>query len=235
MRHLLPISALALALIAPPAFAMPHIVSVVPNAKGAEPRLSKPVTSFKAMKFRGMVRQQTDFSCGAAALATIYTYAYDRPTKEREVLVDMLDLADVEVIRQKGFSLLDMKRYVEATGMVGEGYEVPFEALEQLRVPGIALVDIKGYKHFVVIRKVADGFVHMADPALGNRTVRESAFREMWNGIVFVVLGDGYDADSALRNPPPPLSARRLYDQRSPIQQALPRDFDIGRAGTFVF
>src|SRR3546814_18247994 len=45
---------------------------------------SKPVKSWKDLKFTNLVRQQTDFSCGAAALATIFHYAYGRATTEQQ-------------------------------------------------------------------------------------------------------------------------------------------------------
>ena len=198
-----------------------------PSSQGSVARLDRPVRSWKALKFNGMVRQQTDFSCGAAALATIFNFAYGKRTTERQVLVNMLKTADADIVKDKGFSLLDMKNYVAAVGMKGEGFEVPFSALEHLKVPGIALLNIKGYKHFVVVRKADEDFIHIADPALGNRVMKRRDFERSWNGVVFVVLGDGYNPDTALRNPPPPVSARRLFDMRSPINDATPPDFGV--------
>ena len=174
------------------------------------------------MKFDHVVRQQTDFSCGAAALATIFNYAYGRRTTEPQVLVNMLKISDPKLVREKGFSLLDLKNYVKAVGMTGEGFKVPYSALQSLKVPGIVLLNIRGYKHFVVVRKVTPDAIQLADPALGNRVMTRPAFERGWNGVVFVVLGEGYDANSALKNPPPPLSANRLFDQRSPA-----RDIEI--------
>lgn len=230
---------LASALIAVPAFAEPTPAVVPlqmgPIAQGSQTLLTKPVQSWKALKFKGMVRQQSDFSCGAAALATIFNFAYGKTTNERQVLVNMMKVSDPEVVKEKGFSLLDMKSYVKAVGFSGEGFEVPYSALESLKVPGIVLLNIKGYKHFVVIRKVDGDYVHVADPALGNRVLARPAFEKAWNGVVFVVLGEGYNADNALRNPPPPLSARRLYDQRSPIRDAEASDFGIQSATSFSF
>lgn len=204
-------------------------------SKGSGALISKPVQSWKALKFKNLVRQETDFSCGAAALATIFNYAYGKRTTEQQVLVNMLKVADPEVVKDKGFSLLDMKRYVKAVGMTGEGFEVDYDALKQLKVPGIALLDIKNYKHFVVVRKAGDDVIHIADPALGNRVMSRRDFERSWNGVVFVVLGEGFDPHTVLRNPPPPLSARRLFEQRSPIQNAEPFDFGIQTARSFGF
>lgn len=237
MRLVLSLSLIALAL---PAAAAAQSATVVPMwtgsfHQGAGSLTGKPVRSWKAMKFDGMVRQQTDFSCGAAALATIFNYAYGKRTTERQVLVNMLKVADPQVVRDKGFSLLDMKNYVNAVGMTGEGFEVPYAALEHLKVPGIVLLDIKGYKHFVVVRKVDGDRIHLADPALGNRVMAQGDFEDAWNGVVFVVLGEGYDPSTALRNPPPPVSAARLFDMRSPIRDAEASDFGLHSATSFSF
>jgi predicted double-glycine peptidase len=193
------------------------------------------VRSWKDLKFINVVRQRTDFSCGAAALATIFNYAYNKNTTEQQILTNMFKVADPDIVREKGFSLLDMKRYIQAVGMTGEGYKVGFDALRELKIPGIVLISIRGYKHFVVLRKVTGDTVFVADPALGNRVMSRSDFEAAWNGVVFVVMGEGYDPETVLFRPPEPLSARRLFDQRSPIQDANPTDFGLVPAYSYVF
>lgn len=196
--------------------------------------LAKPVSSWRALKFTNLVRQQSDFSCGAAAAATIFKYAYGKDTNEQQVLVNMLKIADPDLVREKGFSLLDMKNYAQAIGMKGEGYSVAYNALEQLKVPVISLLNIRGYKHFVVLRKARGDYVHVGDPALGNRIMSRADFEKAWNGVVFVFLGEGYDPETVLLDPPPPLSARRLFEMRSPVQNAEVYDFGLGPAFNFV-
>lgn len=193
------------------------------------------VQSWKDMKFTNVVRQRTDFSCGAAALATIFVYAYNKDTSEEQILTNMFKVSDPDLVREKGFSLLDLKRYVEAIGLKGEGYKVGFTALGQLRIPGIVLISVRGYKHFVVLRRVTGESVFVADPALGNRVMTRKDFEAAWNGVVFVVMGEGFDPNSVLFNPPEPLSARRLFDLRSPVQDANPTDFGIVSAYSYVF
>jgi predicted double-glycine peptidase len=197
--------------------------------------VSTRVTSFQQRKFREIIRQQTDFSCGAAAVATIFNYGYGRRTSETQILVNMLRVADPVVVRARGFSLLDIKRYVEAIGMRGEGYQVPFESLYQLRVPVIVLLNTRGYKHFVVLRKARDGYVQLADPALGNRILWREDFEANWNGIVFAILAEPYNENNILANPPEPLSARRLYALNSPVFDATVYDFGLGPATQFSF
>lgn len=201
-------------------------------SRGA-PTMARPVKSWNERKFINLVRQRTDFSCGAAVLATIFNYAYGRETTEQQVLLNMLKIADPDLVRERGFSLLDMKNYAEAVGMTAEGYQVEYEALLSLNVPAIALLDIKGYKHFVVIQKATQDFVNVGDPALGNRLLRRVDFEQAWNGVAFVVLGEGYDPETVLRNPPPPVSAARLFGVTSPVQNATVYEYGLGPAFNF--
>jgi len=208
---------------------------LAPASSGSQLLVAKPLRSWKAMKFDGLVRQRTDFSCGAAVLATIFNAAYGKHTTEAQVLVNMLKLADPEVVKEKGFSLLDMKRYVSDVGFAAEGYQVDFDALHHLKVPGIVLLNLKGYHHFVVVRKVTDDMVQLGDPALGNRVMSRRAFEKAWNKVVFVIVGQGLDPKSTLMNPPPPLSARRLFEQRSPTWNADLSDFGLTTVNTLRF
>lgn len=192
------------------------------------------VRSWQDMKFTNLVRQKTDFSCGAAALATILNHAYGKSVREEEILVDLMALSDAEVVREMGFSLLDLKRYVQSIGMTGEGYTVEAETLRHLKVPAIVLLDLKGYKHFVVVRLVDGDVVHVADPALGNRHMKLAEFEAAWNDVVFVVLGEGYVEDTVLRRPSAPLSAQALFGMRAPVQNVEIYEFGLGPAFTFT-
>lgn len=201
-------------------------------SRGA-PTMAVPVESWNERKFVNLVRQRTDFSCGAAVLATIFNHAYGNETTEQQVLVNMLKVADPDVVQERGFSLLDMKRYAEAVDMTAEGFEVEYDALLSLKVPAIALLDIKGYKHFVVLRKATDRFIHVGDPALGNRLMSRKDFEKAWNGVAFVVLGEGFDPDTVLLNPPPPVSAARLFGMTSPVRNAEVYEHGLGPAFNF--
>jgi hypothetical protein len=192
------------------------------------PTLAVSVASWKDRKFENLIRQRTDFSCGAAALATIFNYAFGRSTTEQQVLVNMLRVADPDIVRQKGFSLLDMKTYSQSVGYQAEGYRVDYATLQKLKVPSIALLDIRGYKHFVVIRRAWDDRVAIGDPAIGNMTMTRPRFEEAWNGILFVVSGEGYVADNILLNPPEPLSAKRLLELTATMPGAELAEFGFG-------
>jgi predicted double-glycine peptidase len=193
------------------------------------------VRSWKEKKFDGLVRQQTDFSCGAAVMATIFNEAYGRETTEGQVLVNMLKIADPDVVREKGFSLLDMKNFAQSIGMEAEGYRIDYPTLRGLKVPAIVLLDIRGYKHFVIVRRAWADRVAIGDPALGNHTMTAGEFESAWNGVAFVVLGEGYDPSNSLLDPPAPLSARRLLELHATVPGAETAEFGFGPGNVFSF
>ena len=146
-----------------------------------------PVASMLARKFNTVVRQQYDFSCGSAALATLLHYHYDLPRTETDVFTGMWRKGDQPRIRQVGFSLLDMKRYLADNGLRADGYRVPLQAIAERGLPGIALISVKGYRHFVVLKGVAAGRVLIGDPSLGLRSMSVDEFKKVWSGIYFVL------------------------------------------------
>lgn len=193
------------------------------------------LTSWKDRKFVGLVRQQSDFSCGAAVMATIFNEAFGRRTTEQQVLVNMLKIADPDIVREKGFSLLDMKNYARSVGMEAEGYRIAYDKLLQLELPSIVLLNIKGYKHFVIVRKTYPDGIAIGDPALGNRTMTRPEFENSWNGVAFIVAGEGYDPANALINPPSPLSAKRLLALHAVLPAAETAEFGNTAAFSFSF
>lgn len=182
--------------------------------------LSKQVVSMREQRFLHLIRQETDFSCGAAALATVIRYAYGIKVTEQDMLEGLFAVSDSALVREQGFSLLNIKHYVQRLGMRGRGYRVEPETLEQIKIPTIVLLDLKGYKHFVVLRKTENNLVYLADPALGNKTMSKDDFLNSWNGIVFAVIGRGFDRNSVLVNPPPALTARALVNVFAPLSDA---------------
>jgi hypothetical protein len=146
--------------------------------------------SMKERQFRYTVRQQYDFSCGSAALATLLTHHYGDPVKEDAVYTAMWEAGDQAKIRKEGFSMLDMKHYLESRGYAADGYSANLEKLSNVGVPAIVLIRDGRYNHFVVVKGVRDGKVAFGDPAQGARVMELAEFeRMMINHIVFVING----------------------------------------------
>ena len=193
----------------------------------------KPIQSIRERKFADLVQQKTDFSCGAASLATILRQAYWLDVDEQHVIEGMLANADEDLVRTQGFSMLDMKRYVESLGMRARGYRVAPETLHDIRIPVVVLMDIRGYKHFVVMQKVDRGWVYIGDPVLGHKRFKIDDFVKGWNGIIFAIIGQGYDTTNALLAPPLPLSAKNRINNFSPVKDAELMDFGFIQSDFF--
>ena len=146
------------------------------------------VMSWWEIPFRSVVRQRYDFSCGSAAVATLLTHHYEAPTGEREVFASMWDLGDKEEIRAKGFSMLDMRAYLKSRGYQAEGFKLTMDQLTQIKRPLIALIDLHGYKHFVVIKGMRGGRVLTGDPTLGLTEYEVSEFAQHWEGIALAIM-----------------------------------------------
>jgi hypothetical protein len=172
----------------------------------------KEITTLRDLRYRDMVRQRYDFSCGSAALATLLNAGYGENVTESEMIRRMMVGTDPKTVVQQGFSMLDMKRYVEGRGLQAQGFRVDAAALYLLRVPVIALLDLKGYKHFVIVKGAEAGRVFVADPALGHRVMNENDFVRGWNGIVLAVISDRPLLASALVDSRESLALRRRVD-----------------------
>ena len=147
-----------------------------------------PITSLKEARFKTTVPQHFDFSCGSAATATLLTYQYGRPVNEQQVFVKMYAHGDQARIRKEGFSLLDMRRYLQSQGFEADGFELPLEKLAEEGVPAIVLLNDRGYRHFVVVKGLRNGRVLLGDPARGTRAMPLARFHELWdNGVLFVI------------------------------------------------
>lgn len=194
MRAVLPILAILAAATAGPAAAG----EVAVRGFGA---FSVPVTSMREAKFATVFEQQYDFSCGSAAVASLLTYHYDAPTGELEVFEAMYAAGDQERIERVGFSMLDMKRYLASRGLPSDGYRIQLDRLRKARIPSIVLINVDGYRHFVVVKGITEAGVLLGDPARGTRIVSHARFQEIWNGIAFVLKTDVEAARDTFNRP----------------------------------
>ncbi|MDE1166558.1 MAG: C39 family peptidase [Pseudomonas sp.] len=195
--------------------------------------IHKSVQSIRERHFSDLVEQKTDYSCGAAALATVLRQAYWLDVDEKHVIEGMLAYSDQDQVRVQGFSMLDMKRYVESIGMRARGYRIPAESLDKITIPVVVLMDIRGYKHFVVLQRVQRDWVYIGDPVLGHKRYTREDFVKGWNGIIFAVIGQGYDKANALLAPPVPLTAKERFNGFSPVQDAELMDFGFIQSDFF--
>lgn len=161
------------------------ILGAAISCDGMTAEARSPFKSLSESRNSHVVRQNFDISCGAAALATILRYQHGEKVSERDVALGLIAreeyLKRPELLRiRQGFSLLDLKRYVETLGFRGTGFgRLKFADLVK-RAPIIVPINPSGFNHFVVFRGAMHDRVLLADPAYGNRTMTMEQFRRFW-------------------------------------------------------
>lgn len=144
-------------------------------------------------KFRNIVRQAYDYSCGSAALTTVLNFYLGRSLGERQVMEGLLHYGESErIVERRAFSMLDMKRLVTALGYPAGGFRATIDDLMDLDHPAIVPINHAGFKHFVVLRTIREGRVFIADPAVGNISFTLAQFEEKWDdNVLFIVFPGG--------------------------------------------
>jgi len=169
---------------------MALVASTAPARADSTRPYAKQVRTFLEIRQENVVLQEWDISCGAASLATLLAYQHGDPIPEREIALAMLKGTDTELVKQRlGFSLLDLKRFLESRGYAGDGYgNVGLADLIDL-APAIVPIRLQAaYDHFVVFRGLAGGRAVLADSAFGNRTMPIGRFLDVWQKqIAFIV------------------------------------------------
>ena len=140
-------------------------------------------------KYRHIVHQAYDYSCGSAALTTVLQFHLGLAVTEQDAMKGMLEHGEQDkIIARRGFSLLDMKRYVATLGSDSGGFRGDMNDLAKLDQPAIVPIDYAGFKHFVVVKGIRDGKVFIADPSAGNIAFSVQEFAGLWDkGTLFVI------------------------------------------------
>ncbi len=148
-----------------------------------------PVVPASVINDADLVKQNYDYSCGSAALATLLNYQLGEAFTERQVIAGLMRYGDKEAIAgRRAFSLLDMKRFVDTLGYKGVGYTATIEDLQTLGRPCIIPVTVFAYRHFVVFKGIHRGHVFVADPFRGNTSYTLADFEAHWyRNAIFVV------------------------------------------------
>jgi len=147
------------------------------------------VKPLREIKRENVVTQSLDFSCGAAGLSTLMNYYLEDPVSEEEIIGSLLNLVPLEKVKErKGFSLLDLKTFAKSRGYDVTGYKMDIDFLRSLNQPVLVPIKFKSYRHFVVIKGVMADRVFIADPAVGNMSMKIDKFEKMWNNGIGLVL-----------------------------------------------
>ncbi|MCA9191782.1 MAG: C39 family peptidase [Planctomycetales bacterium] len=182
---------------------------------------SRSVLSWRETKLQNVVLQQRDYSCGAAAMATVLKYYWGKDIGELEILEALERTLKPEALKDRvenGLTMADMKIVADRMGYdaaVGKLDDV--SKLAESKIPVIVAIQVeRDLSHFVAVRGCANGYVYLADPFLGNLRMNSAEFARIWidNAIFVVTLpGKTSSAVSRLGLTPKELLQGRLNDQ----------------------
>lgn len=177
------------------------------------------VVSLREARFKTIILQRYDYSCGSAALASLLTYHYGRPTTEEEVFKSMFATGDQEKIQREGFSLLDMKTHLARQGLNADGFKVSLDRIAELGVPVITLINTGGYRHFVIVKGIDEDEILLGDPAQGVLIVKKERFQPAWSGIALIIRNEASRGKANFN-----LAQDWRVRQKAPFGNALTRD-----------
>jgi predicted double-glycine peptidase len=144
---------------------------------------SQRVWSWKELRTRNIVMQRRDYSCGAAALATMARY-YLGDSVDEDYFLDILDelLTREEIVDRikNGLALSDLRRAADKAGYEAVVTKLTFEKLADAKVPLLVGITEGEYKHFVVYRGTNFRWVYLADPIRGHIRLTPNEFNRQW-------------------------------------------------------
>ena len=121
------------------------------------------------------IQQYDETTCGTTCLMMIAKYYGKNISSSR-----LRDLAHVDL---SGSSLANLASAAEQLGFSTRGLRLDYEALKSVPLP--AVVHWQGY-HYIVVYKIDDKHVWVADPAIGIRKYEKEYFVKNWTGFTLV-------------------------------------------------
>ena len=134
------------------------------------------------MKYR-CIKQHDEKDCGVACLATI--------AKQYGLKIPISKIREVAGTDKKGTSALGIIKAAESIGFTAKGIKAskPEDIFGEFPKPAIAHVIInKNLLHYVVIHKVTEKEIIVADPAKGIVKYTPKEFFEIWTGILLIMV-----------------------------------------------
>lgn len=184
------------------------------------------VRPLSEIKDSNIVKQQFDYSCGSAALATLLNGYLGEELTEQQVIQGMMQYGDsAQIEERRAFSMLDMKRFAEVLGYKAAGYKADFNDLKTLETPAIVPIEFYGYKHFVVYRGISGDHIFVADPYMGNMSYTSDKFQEIWNPNIVFVISHSDVQTNAMKLTNEDMRIYKFDVTEKVLPQTLPEDF----------
>jgi uncharacterized protein len=182
------------------------------------------VQHYQGLKYATTVRQVLDFTCGGAALATMLTHYWGRPTTETEILeIFRARYPDPKIWQMKikdGFTFDDIVFAAEVLGYEAAGAKVAIDELAAMNGPVIIHLDKGTFQHFVVLKKAHAGVFYMSDPIVGKLALERPDFEKQYTGSAMAIWRDGrpLPANAPLARIRDGITVRSTLRERNPVE-----------------
>jgi predicted double-glycine peptidase len=156
--------------------------------------LDRPFENWQAHRFRGVQKQRTDFTCGAASLSIISQNYWGKQIAEPQFTAAIREMYSKEEWKEKeknGLSLLDMKKAAEKMGLKAEGLKLTPKQLFALKGPVVIHFDKGFIQHFSVYKGIKGDRVYIADPITGNSRLPLYRFLNEWTRYALAIWPEG--------------------------------------------
>jgi len=147
------------------------------------------IESLWSLRWKGVARQQFDYSCGTGSITNLIAFL-GQPAPDEAALIKAYTEKFPTVIEQavkEGFSLLDLKRMLGTLGYnsIGVRYE-PGTLPDELQ-PMIVYLVVRGYRHFAVFAGIKENQVVLLDSARGKISISIDRFLLEWDGSALLL------------------------------------------------
>jgi ATP-binding cassette, subfamily C, bacteriocin exporter len=126
-----------------------------------------------------VIQQQDATDCGPAALAMVAAYY-----RKRVSIARVRELAGTD---RHGTNLAGLMAAADQVGFDTQAVRATAEALDQIPLPAIAHWHTNNLRHFVVIYKVSNKRLVIADPTTGLRKLTREEFHRHWTGVLVLI------------------------------------------------
>ena len=174
------------------------------------------LVSYLDLRYTDVIEQSNEYTCGAAAVATLLTYFYGVSTSENDVLnlvYEAIRARGEKPSPEQGLAAYDLKEALKAKGIEAKGFLVKPAALQDYFARGGLPVIIhltKPEKHFEVAAGMIGNQIVIADPSWG-RSVTP---------LTLLVKQRGYDGVVLVPIPSSTLARQVAARQRETLEWA---------------
>lgn len=162
--------------------------------------------TFHDRRFRDVLRQEYDMSCGIASVRTLLSVLGIDPPQERDLIVQRLATMTPERAARtitRGFSIADLRELLAMNGVQAVAIRGGLRQMMAVDRIGIVHLSTRDGDHFAVLHglQTEDGRLVLLDPARGRLALKPYQFEAEWTGVALLVVSAGIGSPSIRLDP----------------------------------